>query len=313
MTDIAVIILTKNEALHIGRCLQRLADLSPRQIFVVDSCSIDQTETIARAFQPVVSTWGGGMDFVVHEWPGNQGRQFNWALDHCPIRAKWVLRLDADEYLLPGGAEDILAALSTAADDVTSFSMIRQDRWMGLDIKHQSGNVVHRRLFRFGYGRCEERWMDEHIVTKGGRDVLLRAQFIDDNLGSFRDWLVKHDNYAIREAMMALDRELPFLEATSDAEPEDRIGMRKAKGVYYRMPMFWRALAYFAYRYFFRLGFLEGKRGFVWHFFQGLWYRCLVDFKIMEIKRVAAELSETGTPDATSVRRALKEKFGITA
>ena len=37
MTDIAVIILTKDVKLHIGRCLERIAALSPRQIFVVDS------------------------------------------------------------------------------------------------------------------------------------------------------------------------------------------------------------------------------------------------------------------------------------
>ncbi len=40
MTDIAVIILTKNEKLHIGRCLERIAALSPRQVFVVDCFSM---------------------------------------------------------------------------------------------------------------------------------------------------------------------------------------------------------------------------------------------------------------------------------
>jgi hypothetical protein len=51
------------------------------------------------------------------------------------------------------------------------------------------------------------------------------------------------------------------------------------------MPLFWRAFAYFCYRYFLRGGFLEGREGFLWHFLQGWWYRTLVDAKVFEIKR----------------------------
>ena len=41
----------------------------------------------------------------------------------------------------------------------------------------------------------------------------------------------------------------------------------------------------FTYRYFFKLGFLDGKEGFIWHFLQGLCYRFLVDAKIFELKK----------------------------
>ena len=40
------------------------------------------------------------------------------------------------------------------------------------------------------------------------------------------------------------------------------------------------ACAYFFYRYFLKLGFLDGLPGWMWHFWQGLWYRCLVDYEI---------------------------------
>ena len=46
-----------------------------------------------------------------------------------------------------------------------------------------------------------------------------------------------------------------------------------------------RALIYFIYRYFFRLGFLDGRQGTAFHILQGFWYRYLVDVKLDEVKR----------------------------
>ena len=53
MTDIAAIILTKDEKLHIERCLEQIAALSPRQVFVVDCFSTDGT-------QRIVEEWNSG-------------------------------------------------------------------------------------------------------------------------------------------------------------------------------------------------------------------------------------------------------------
>ena len=53
------------------------------------------------------------------------------------------------------------------------------------------------------------------------------------------------------------------------------------------MPLFWRSLGYFCYRYYVKLGFLDGKEGFLWDFFQGLWYRMLVDAKVYEARKFA--------------------------
>ena len=77
MVDVTVIILTKNEELHLGRCLERLRALGPRRVVVVDSESTDATADLARR---------GGAEVVIHPWPGNQAAQFNWALDNLPIQ-----------------------------------------------------------------------------------------------------------------------------------------------------------------------------------------------------------------------------------
>lgn len=53
-------------------------------------------------------------------------------------------------------------------------------------------------------------------------------------------------------------------------------------GLYYKMPKFIRAWMWFVYNYYFRLGFLDGKEGYIYHFLECYWYRYLVDAKIYE-------------------------------
>ena len=47
-------------------------------------------------------------------------------------------------------------------------------------------------------------------------------------------------------------------------------------------------MGYFVYRYVFRLGFLDGKEGFIFHFMQAFWYRLLVDINRDELRRQAS-------------------------
>jgi hypothetical protein len=51
------------------------------------------------------------------------------------------------------------------------------------------------------------------------------------------------------------------------------------------------------YRYVLRLGFLDGREGFIFHVLQGFWYRLLVDINISEIVTASA------TRDAGAGRR----------
>ena len=109
MTDLSVVILTKNEKLHIKRCLEKLAPLEPRQIFIVDCFSTDGTKDIVNSFSDSNSELQ--LSFVERAWPGLYAKQFNWALDNLPIKASWVLRLDADEYLYPEAIEEVKGLL----------------------------------------------------------------------------------------------------------------------------------------------------------------------------------------------------------
>ena len=91
MQNLSVIILTYNEEMHIQRCILSLKAFA-KDIFIVDSFSTDKTVEIAENLQAKV---------FQHKWPGNHAAQFQWALDHCPIETVWVMKMDADEYVLP--------------------------------------------------------------------------------------------------------------------------------------------------------------------------------------------------------------------
>ena len=270
MTDIAVIILTKNEELHIERCLDKLRPLEAKQVFVVDCFSTDKTVEIAERM---------GATVVKHEWPGLYAPQFNWALDNLPIETSWILRLDADEYLYPETCEEVKKLLDVGGlpEETSSLSISRARVFCGKRIKWGgTAHVPMVRIFKHGIGRCENRAMDEHIVTSSGTECHIKGEFADDNLNSMDWWRDKHRGYAKREAVDALAGEK----------------FKASKSFYYRMPPYLRAFAYFCYRYFLRLGFLDGRAGWRWHFWQGLWYRCLVDSEILRMKRERAKTKQ---------------------
>lgn len=275
MTDIAVIILTKDEKLHIGRCLDRIAALSPRQVFVVDCFSTDGTQRIVEEWQ---NDKTGQTHFIIsfaeHEWPGNQAAQFQWALDNLPIEAKWILRLDADEYLTDGLIEEIRDKLPRLEDDVDGVVLKRRHvvGWLGNRwIKRGMYPTKILRLFRKGHGRSDMKIMDEHIVVQG-RVVEFENDFVDHSLISFEEWKEKHRNYAKREAQSYLSGERSTGEKAAK------------KDAYYKLPRYFRAVAYFMLRYVAKRGFLEGLPALRWHFWHGLWYRWIVDREIGRVR-----------------------------
>ena len=280
MTDIAVIILTKDEKMHIGRCLDRVAALSPRQVFVVDCFSADETKAIVETFATSLQLQleAPTIKLVEHDWPGLYAVQFNWALDILPIEARWVLRLDADEYLTPETIERLKNELPKLPDDVSGLTLELKRRFMGGEIRHGTNGIRLLRIFKYGIGRCEERAMDEHILLSEGRCVDFGGAFYDDNLNSFEWWQEKHRGYAKREAMDAISL-FNNPERLKNPSATDR---KKIK--YYKLPPYLRAVAYFCMRYFIKLGFLDGLAGWRWNFWQGLWYRWIVDREIGHMK-----------------------------
>lgn len=275
MQDISVIILTYNEELHIERAVSNAKKFA-KEIFVVDSFSTDNTIDIAER---------NGAKVHQHSWE-NYSRQFAWALDNLPIKTEWVWRQDADEYLSDDLIEEIDQTLSNNPADTNGYTAPCLRIFMGKYIKHGIVPLILLRLFKYKYASIEDKMMDEHIMLSEGVVGELKNPFFDDNRNGLTWWTQKHNGYSTREALDLLATEYGIGADNGVANTgEHSAKVRKMKLKYVRLPLFWRAFAFFVYRYFFRLGFLDGKEGFLWHFLQGFWYRCLADAKVYEIKK----------------------------
>lgn len=295
--DITAIILTYNEEIHIRRCLENVNQFC-KKVYVIDCFSTDRTRAIAEELSAEV---------IDHKWPGNQAEQFNWALDNLKIQTEWILRLDADEYLMPELIEELGEKLPNMDNGVSALSLSLARAFCGKVLHHGIVNGIKIiRIFRTGKARYEKRLMDEHLSVMEGGTIELKHQFVDDNrmtIGQFTD---KHNNYASREAALLLDAEYHLTDTSAMPQDHgDEVEKKRAqKARYAKMPLFWRAFGYFVYRYIIKLGFLDGKEGFLWDFLQGWWYRTLVDAKVFEVKKVCGN-------DKEKIRIYLKEKYNI--
>ncbi|GAB4355519.1 MAG: glycosyltransferase family 2 protein [Gammaproteobacteria bacterium] len=282
MCDLTLIVLTYNEEKHIERCLCSARGVAD-QIFVVDSGSEDCTVDIAKGIGAV----------VVQRAFTNQADQFQWALDnyakHCGRTTEWIMRLDADEYATPELVSEISRRLSDTPKEIVGFTVGRCVRFKGKPIYHGGHYQRPLRVWRHGRARMEERWMDEHVVLSEGNPEHLKGEIIDDNLNGITWWTDKHNRYASREAVVLLDKKYKFMEKASGGNgrlaPQAKVNRWMKDRLYSRLPLGWRALGFYFYRMIFRLGFLDGRAGLVYHFLQGFWYRLLVDVKVWEVER----------------------------
>lgn len=299
MEKIALVVLTYNEEKQIARCINSAKGICD-EIFIIDSFSTDNTVKIAEIL---------GAKVFQHQWENNHAKQFNWGLENLPIKTEWVLRLDTDEYLTPELATEITQKLSNLGKDITGVILKRRVYFMNRWIKHGGYYPTYLlRLWRYGSGKYEERWMDEHVKLEHGSTITFKNDFVDDNLNNLTWWTNKHNNYATREAIDLLNIKYKFSSTVGiDANLSDAQDKRKRwfkENLYTSIPLFLRPFLYFIYRYIFKLGFLDGIPGLIWHFLQGFWYRFLVDAKVFDIERRAKKENKT-------IREVIKEHYGL--
>jgi glycosyltransferase involved in cell wall biosynthesis len=278
--ELAVLILTFNEEIHIRRCIESLQPIS-KSIFVIDSYSTDSTVEMCEAL---------GVKVLQRSWK-NYADQFQWGIDNCPFDTEWLMRMDADEYVEADLAHEIPIKLRDANESVAGFNIRRKYYFLGKWIKHGAVYPLHLlRIWRVNEGKIEDRWMDEHIVvTSSGSVDGLDGHIVDDNLNSTYWWTQKHNGYADREVIDILNKKYKLFDSSKASEQRHSSFQSKIKRVvkeriYNGLPIFIRPLIYFLYRYFLRLGFLDGVRGFAFHYFQGYWYRSLVDLRVYEVE-----------------------------
>jgi glycosyltransferase involved in cell wall biosynthesis len=288
---LTAIVLTFNAAAAIERTLraaQRVAD----RVVVVDSGSTDATLAIVRRL---------GIE-PVHRRFVHYADQRNWAIDRFGHgeQAAWQLHLDADEVLDDQALVAIDSVLRTPGADAFAWVFERRTWFDGRALRFGGATNYQLRLFASGRARCEDRLYDQHFVSPLPTRRIAGLMH-DLNCGTLAEWTARHNRWSdLESAELQRERDagpLQQIEARLSADVRER--RRLYKRTYYAAPPVWRALALFGWRYAVLGGFLDGRAGFLYAVFQALWFRLLVDAKLIEAQRESAaqeEAAPLGTP-----------------
>ncbi len=216
------------------------------EIVLVDSGSSDGTVTLAHEYSAR----------VFHEpWKG-YGGQCNSALDKCT--SEWVFSLDADEIVLPDLAAEIQALLS-GMPKYAAYWVPRRNLFLGQWMRH-GGFFPDRklRLFRRGAARLRED-TEPHATPKfAGPTGTLRGAMLHDAYPTLTLYIEHMERYSTASVPLVLAR-----------------GALSAGLFSFVVNVLLNPIATFAYNYFFRLGFLDGRRGLLLH----LYHSCYVSWK----------------------------------
>jgi glycosyltransferase involved in cell wall biosynthesis len=267
---ISVIILTFNSERTIAKTIESAAKVSD-DIHVVDSYSSDRTLEILSQYS---------VNLVQHPFE-NYGEQRNWAIANLPLKYKWELHLDADERLTNALITELKQLAVKFPDDINGYYIGRIVHFMDRPIEHGGMyKIFHLRLFRHGQGRCESRKYDQHFYADG-TTAKLQAAFIDDIRMSLSEWTFRHNRWADAEVNeLGSDDQTGRITPDLTGNPVQK--KRFLRGIYNDTPLFVRPFLLFIYRYFLRLGFLDGKEGLIFFVLQTFWFRFLIDAKLLE-------------------------------
>lgn len=297
MVDLTVVILTKNEEKNLRKCIESFRGIAKRFV-IVDSFSTDGTEILCRQMDSELRKIGSYLDFYQNLWI-SYADQFNWGLTHANITTEWSMRMDADEELMEDLAKEIDEKLDDLKSPINGIIIRRRLIFMGRWIKH-GGRYPELllRIFRTGKAACEMKIMDEHMILSEGITVKFNHDLCDNNQKDLEWWTAKHNWYSNREVLdhqMTLENALDSSLENGGESSEQASMKRKVKNNgYYRLPKFWRAHFYFIYRYYFKLGFLDGTEGRIFHFLQAYWYRFLVDAKMYQCEKNGTKMKPQG-------------------
>ncbi len=276
---ISAVILTLNEEKNLPECLSSLRGWC-QQVIVVDSGSTDRTLLIAKEHGALVLQH----PFETHS------TQWNWAFKNAPIQGEWILAIDADQRVSPELRDEIIPSVSSAPANIAGYYLPRKQIFRGRWIRHGGYWPKYLlKLFRKGTAQSDENdRLDSRFYVKG-ETQLLKNPLIEQNENeqAILFWLQKHLRYiellAQEEHQRQHDKKEWPLQPSATGTPDQKALWRKT--VWGRMPLYVRPFLYFSYRYFIRLGILDGPQGFLFHFLQAFWFRLMVDIRLAELEK----------------------------
>jgi glycosyltransferase involved in cell wall biosynthesis len=280
--NVSVLIPVRSEIRNIAGCLESVAWSD--DIVVVDSHSDDGTAEVARAH---------GARVVEFNWNRQFPKKKNWALENVQWRNEWVLIVDADERITPALADEIQKAV--AAPEADGYYLNRRFMFMGRWLRHcgyyPSWNL---RLFRHRLGRYErlhcadtdsgDNEVHEHVELNG-RTAHLQNDMLHFAYPDIYTWIEKHNRYSNWEARVEV-------ESAEEGGGKPNIGghlsARRRIREWSRVMPF-RSCLRFLYSYVWKLGFLDGREGYIF-------CRLLATYEMFSVYKAQELRSRLGNP-----------------
>lgn len=237
---ISVALITLNEEANLPHTLESVQPLvrdGRGEIIIVDSGSTDRTLEIARSF---------GAKLFIEAWKGFAAQK-NSAMEKAS--ADWVLQLDADEAIEPRLADEISSVLGRDPD-LIGFWVPRKNFFLGRWIKHGGFYPDPKlRLIRRGAGKFEEYGAHPTIKVDGATGRLKYA-LTHNAYPTLRGYIDHMNSYS-----------------SSGAE----VAIAKGHRGFNLLNIVVRPKLTFLYNYILRLGFLDGREGFLLHIYHAVY------------------------------------------
>ncbi|HEY9645734.1 MAG TPA: glycosyltransferase family 2 protein [Chroococcidiopsis sp.] len=291
---VSVLIPAKNEQENLPACLTSVSRAD--EIFVVDSQSGDRTAEIAEQY---------GAHVVQFHFNGSYPKKKNWSLENLPFRNEWVLIVDCDERITEASWNEIAEVIQNP--EFAGYYINRRVYFLGKWIRH-GGKYPdwNLRLFRHQQGRYEnlgtegirntgDNEVHEHVVLQGKVGYLKNDM---DHI-DFRDlfhWLERHNRYSNWEARVYYNLLMGMAEdGTIGANLFGDSVQRKRflKKIWVRLPF--KPLLRFVLFYILRLGFLDGRPGYVYGRLLSQ-YEYQIGVKLYELMKFDGRLNVVAAP-----------------
>ncbi|NCQ96608.1 MAG: glycosyltransferase family 2 protein [Microcystis wesenbergii Mw_QC_S_20081001_S30D] len=286
---VSVLIPAKNEESNLPACLESVARAD--EVFVVDSQSSDRSIEISTNY---------GANVVQFYFNGRWPKKKNWSLDNLPFRNEWVLIVDCDERITPELWNEIATVIQDP--DYNGYYLNRRvfflGQWIRYGGKYPDWNL---RLFKHKSGRYEnlntedipntgDNEVHEHVILDGKVGYLKNDMLHID----FRDiyhWLERHNRYSNWEARV-------YYNILTGNDESGTIGAhlfgdavqrkRFLKKIWVKLPF--KPLLRFILFYFIRLGFLDGKAGYIYGRLLSQ-YEYQIGVKLYELRQFGGKLN----------------------
>jgi glycosyltransferase involved in cell wall biosynthesis len=260
---VAVVMISLNEAHNMEAVLQNITGWA-QQVFLVDSCSADETVSIALRY---------GVHVVQHPFKGF-GDQWNFALRELPITAQWTMKLDPDERL----TDDLKRQIEQAAgnDAFTAYRVPIRLYFMGAKLP----SVLRlTRLWRTGTVKFSDVLANEHAHSQGPEGEM-RAEIMHLDSPDLDHWLTKQNRYTTAEAASQFEgRALALAPRFFGSKLERRMWLKKN---------FWKVPGRYSILFLYHLlvvgAWRAGRVGWIWARLRTEVYR-LWEYKRFEMER----------------------------